>query len=188
MGNKIISRICLDAIFLDLFIVLGFLRIRVGNFLEIGFATIVIAYAAIMFSPVDALIIAFLGEGVNQVFLSPYGLSPTTPLWIMPVVLRALIICLVAYFYKKRGDNLVNHKVMLFVTLMGAALIISGVDTGLLYLDGLIMGYPVSYTLFQTGIRFLSSQINAIICAILMIPLYRATNNYFQRKYNKVKE
>ena len=158
---------------IDLFLILGFLRVRVGGFLEIGFGSIVIAFVAIMYGPADAMIVAALGETINQLFFSPYGASPTLPLWVLPVVVRALLIGVFANIYKKKGDHITNHILIYYLALMGVSLVISGLDTGLLYLDGAIMNYPVSYTFVQTIIRFGSSQVTAIICASITIPLYK---------------
>ena len=174
MGDYRIRRIAMDGVLVGMFLVLGLLRLRFGTFLEIGLGTIVITLAAVAISPIDAFIIGAIGETLNQIFFSGYGITPTTPLWVLPVALRGLLIGLVAYLYRRKGDELIRHKVVYFVTIMGTALIISGLDTGLLYLDGLIMGYPVQYTLAQTAIRFGTSQLTAVLVALLVIPLYRA--------------
>lgn len=184
MGKKILNRMCLIAIFVALFVTLCLFRIRIGNFLEISFGTVVIAFTAITFSPIDALAIAVLGEGINQLFLTPYGISPTTPLWILPVVLRAAIIVVVNLIYKRKGDDLFNHKVILYFTIAGAALIVSLFDTGLLFLDGIIMGYPVTLTWLQTLTRFLTSQANVLVTFLIIIPLRKATDYYIQRREN----
>ena len=185
MGNNTIRRMCLDGVLIGLFLVFGLLRIRVGAYLEIGLGTIVIVIAAISLGLWDAVAIAALGEFMNQIFFSGYGLTPTTPLWVLPVVVRALIIGVVAALYRRKGDSLVKHKVLYFVTILGAALVISGLDTAILYLDGIIMGYPVAYTWAQTGIRFLTSQITAIIVAILTIPLHNAVSYLLPAKNKK---
>lgn len=174
MGNNRVRRICLDGVLIGLFLVLGLLRIRVGGFLEIGLGTIVLTIAAISISPLDAFVIGAVGETLNQIFFSGYGITPTTPLWVLPVALRGLIIGIIAWLYRRKGDDITRHKVLYFVTIMGTALVISGLDTGLLYLDGLIMGYPVAYTWAQTGIRFLTSQITAVLVALLALPVHGA--------------
>lgn len=181
MGNNLVKRITLDGILIAVFLVFSFFRIRVGNFMEIGFGSLIITLAAILLRPTDAIIIAFLGELVNQLFFTPYGITPTTALWVFPVVVRAAILSWVAYFFKKRKDDLTKHIILYFVTIMGTALLISGLDTGLLYLDGLIMGYPVSYTLLQTGMRFLTSQITAVIVALLALAIYKSANKLFDK-------
>ena len=176
MGNKSIRRIAFDGILIGLFLALGALRIRFGTFLEIGLGSLVLLVAALTLSPLDAFMIGTIGELLNQILFSGYGLTPTTPLWVLPVALRGLILGLVAYVYRKKNDNLVNHKVLYFVTVMGTALIISGLDTGILYLDGLIMGYPVQYTVAQTFIRFGTSQLTAVVVALLGLPLQKAVS------------
>lgn len=184
MGNNAIRRMTLDGVLIGLFLVLGLLRIRVGDFLEIGLGTIAITLAAISISPIDAIIIAGVGEFMNQVFFSGYGFTPTTFLWVFPVVLRAAILGFVAYLFKRKGDHITNHKVILFITIMGTALIISAVDTGLLLLDGVIMNYPVTFTWARTGIRVLTSQITAVVVALTIIPLHRAVSFILPTKKN----
>lgn len=174
MGNYRIRRLCMDGVLIGLYLVLGLLRLRVGNFLEIGIGTIVITIAAISISPIDAFTIGAIGELLNQIFFSGYGLTPTTPLWVMPPAIRGLILGIVAWLFRKQGDDITKHKVLYFVTIMGTALFISGLDTGLLYLDGLIMGYPAAYTWAQMGIRFLTSQITAVVVALLALPVHKA--------------
>ena len=184
MGNYRIRRLCMDGVLIGLYLVLGLLRLRVGNFLEIGIGTIVITIAAISISPIDAFTIGAIGELLNQIFFSGYGITPTTPLWVMPPAIRGLILGIVAWLFRKQGDDITKHKVLYFVTIMGTALFISGLDTGLLYLDGLIMGYPVAYTWAQTGIRFLTSQITAVVVALLALPVHKAVK-FLLPKENK---
>lgn len=176
MGNSTIRRMTLDGVLIALFLVLSLLPLRFGNFLVIGVNTIVITIAAICLSPIDALLIAAIGETLNQIFFSGYGITPTTPLWVLPVVVRAGIIALVAWLYRRKGDDLTNHKVLYFVTIMGTALVISLLDTGLLHLDGLIMGYPVAFVWAQTGIRFGTSQLTAFVVALIALPLRKAVD------------
>ena len=64
---------------------------------------------------------------------------------------------------------------------MGTALLISLVDTGVLYLDGMIMGYPVAYTWAKTALRFGTSQLTAVVVALLVLPLYKAVNYVIPR-------
>ena len=116
MGNNAVRRICLDGILISLFLVFGLIRIRLG-FLEIGLGTLVITIAAIALGPIDAILIALLGEFVNQILFSGYGLTPTTPLWIAPVVIRAAILSLIAWLYRRKGDALPNHKVIYFLAI-----------------------------------------------------------------------
>lgn len=184
MGNKkIIDRICLVGMFIALYICLCFFRIRIGKDIEISFGTVVIAFAAIAFSPVEAISIAFLGETVNQLFLTPYGISPTTPLWIMPPVIRCAIIVLVAYIFKKKNDDIINHPFLLYFTIAGTALVISAFDTLILFLDGLIMGYPVTFTWITSLFRILSSQINALATSLIIFPLRKALDYYVKKRY-----
>ena len=176
MGNERIRRITIAGVMVGLFLVLAILRFRIGGFLEIGLGSLVLLVAALTLSPLDAFRIGTIGELLNQILFSGYGITPTTPLWVAPVAIRGLLLGLIAYAYRRKGDSLTNHKVLYFVFVMAVALFISGLDTGLLYLDGMIMGYPVQYTWIQTIARFGSSQVTAILVALLALPLYRAVS------------
>ena len=176
MGDKWVKRICIDAMMGALYIVFALFRIRIGGFLEIGLGTLVITFVAFTYSTTDAVLVALIGETINQVFVSPYGASPTTPLWVAPVIIRGLLIGIASYMYKRKDDHITKHPVQCILWLMAIAVIISGLDTGLLYLDGIIMHYPVSYTAVQTIARFGSSQLTAIVVGLLSIPLYKAVS------------
>ena len=178
--NRLIYRLAIDGILVGLFLVLSLLSVRLG-FVEISLKGSVAILAAVLISPLDGLIVGGLGEFLYQVFFSGYGLSPTTMLWVLPLMLRPLIIGLVCRYFEKKGKEFVGFYPRYFVTLGAVALFISLLDTGILQLDGLIMGYPVAFTWVQTGIRFLSGQATAAVVAFLLIPLFRVLSTIYDK-------
>ena len=77
------KRIVINAVLIALYIVLGFIKIPIGNILRINMASFAVVMCAVMYSPVDGLIVGFLGEFLSQI-LGPYGMTPTTALWALP--------------------------------------------------------------------------------------------------------
>ena len=183
MDNKtrLIYRISIDGILVALFLVLSLLSIRLG-FVEIGIKGSVAILAAVLISPIDGLIVGGLGEFLYQVFFSGYGLTPTTMLWVLPLALRPLSIGLFCRYFEKKGKEFVGFYPRYFIVFGAAALLISLLDTGILQLDGLIMGYPVTFTWVQTGIRFLSGQATAIVVSFLIIPLFKALSVIYDKR------
>ena len=179
-NTRLVYRLSIDGILVGLFLVLSLLSIRLG-FVEISLKGSVAILAAVLISPIDGLIVGGLGEFLYQVFFSGYGLSPTTALWVLPLALRPLLIGLTCRFFEKRGKPFVGFYPQYFITLACVALFISLLDTGILQLDGLIMGYPVAFTWAQTGIRFLSGQATSAVVAFLIIPLFKALSTIYDK-------
>ena len=78
-----VKRLVLDALLIALYVVLGFWKIPIGNILRISLASFAVVVCAVAFSPLDGLVVGFMGEFLSQV-LGPYGLTPTTALWALP--------------------------------------------------------------------------------------------------------
>lgn len=180
-SNQRIFRISIDGILIALFLILSLFSVRLG-FVEIGIKGLPAILAAVLISPIDGLIVGGIGEFLYQVFFSGYGLSPTTILWVLPLALRPFLIGLISVYFEKKGKDFVGFYPRYFISLAAVALFISVLDTGLLYLDGLIMGYPVAYTLLQNFLRFVSGQATAVVVSFILIPLFKALTVFYDRK------
>ena len=86
-----VRRLVMDAVLVALYVVLGFVKIPIGNMLRINFASFAVVMCAVTFSPIDGLMVGFLGEFLSQI-LGPYGLTPTTVLWALPEAVRGLLV------------------------------------------------------------------------------------------------
>lgn len=168
--NNIIYRLALDSMLAALYFILTYVTIRVGNF-HITFASIMVVIPSLLFGLPDALLIALLGEFLNQVLT--YGIMITTPLWILPPLFRALIISIVSMIYKKKNDALENHIVIYFITTIIAGLITSIANTAVTFLDGFIIGYNVSFVLLTTCFRFLINIATSIVVSIIALPIVK---------------
>ena len=145
-------RIVLNAVLIALYIVLGFIKIPIGNILRVNMAPFAVVVCAVAFSPMDGLLVGFLGEFLSQV-LGPYGLTPTTVLWALPEAARGLLLglCMALFLRKCLADGGV-HKAK-SVGLYLACCILTGIiasllNTFALYVDSKMFGYYTYYMVF----------------------------------------
>ena len=147
-----VKRLVLDAFLIALYVVLGFWKIPIGNILRINMASFAVVICAVVFSPIDGLIVGFMGEFLSQV-LSPYGLTPTTALWAMPEAARGLLLGLIMFIFVKKQLTpaiLLKSKAMIWYL---AANIFTGIvasllNTFALYVDSKMFGYYTYYMVF----------------------------------------
>lgn len=146
------KRLVLNAVLIALYVLLGYLKIPIGNILRINLASFAVVVCAVALSPIDGLIVGFLGEFLSQV-LGPYGMTPTTALWALPEAARGLLLGLfVLIFVKKQlNESAALKSKALFWYL--AACVITGViasllNTFALYVDSKMFGYYSYYMVF----------------------------------------
>lgn len=150
--NFTARRIALNAVLIALYVLLGFLKIPIGNMLRVNLASFAVVVCAVAFSPIDGLIVGFLGEFLSQI-LGPYGMTPTTALWALPEAVRGLLLgFIMLFFVKKQLDaaTLLKSKALSWYL---AANIISGIAASLLntlalYVDSKMFGYYNHYMVF----------------------------------------
>ncbi|MCF0113313.1 MAG: hypothetical protein HUJ60_05000, partial [Bacilli bacterium] len=121
----------------------------------------------------DGLIVAALGEGLIQL-TSSYGITPTTPLWIIPPVVRALILGAFVLPLKKKGEHLEKHLVLYSIAIALSTLVVTGLNAAVEWLDGIIMGYSTAYLAAVIGWRFLSSALAGAVMGSVAVPLLKA--------------
>ncbi len=147
-----IKRLVLDALLIALYVVLGFWKIPIGNILRISLASFAVVVCAVAFSPLDGLVVGFMGEFLSQV-LGPYGLTPTTALWALPEGVRGLLLgCIMLLFIRKNftASRLLKSKVIFFYLLacIMTGIIASLFNTFALYVDSKMYGYYNYYMVF----------------------------------------
>ena len=146
------KRLVLNAVLIALYVVLSYLKIPIGNILRINLASFSVVLCAVAFSPVDGLIVGFLGEFLAQV-LGPYGLTPTTVLWALPEGVRGLLLGCVMLFFIKKNLTPVNLQKNKALPLYLVACIVTGIvasllNTFALYVDSKMFGYYSYHMVF----------------------------------------
>lgn len=135
-------QLTIDAVLAAMCAVLGAVSIDLGN-LKFSFESLPVIIGALLFGPVDGLFIGGIGTFLYQ-FLR-YGLTVTTPLWILPYMLCGLVVGLYA---KKRGFELSRARQAFIITL--ASLLIFILNTAVLYIDSKVYGYYSAVYIFGT--------------------------------------
>ena len=186
MGNFMIRRIVYDGMLAAIYVVLSTLGIHFGNVLTITFASLPTTLAAIVFGPADAFLIGLLGEFLAQ--FMKYGLTLTTPLWILPSAIRGLLIGIVALIYKKKGTDMMDHRFQALGWLLGIAVIVSFVNTLVMFLDATIYDYSFLFAAWSTLTRFGTSLLTAVIVWLVCMPLYSAIKKILPKSIKEAEQ
>lgn len=156
-----VRQLTTDAMLAAACAVLGYIAVDLGN-IKITFESFPILLGALLFGPLDGLIVGGIGTFIYQMLR--YGFSATTFLWILPYVLCGFIVG----FWAKKKDFTFT-KSALTVTVVLNELLITVLNTGVLYIDSKIYGYynPV-YIFGSTGIRLVICIVKAVVFALAL--------------------
>ena len=142
-------------------------------YLEITFKSLPVVVGALMFGPVGGGLVALFGELLAQM-MGPYGLMPTTVLWLLPPLTRGLLLGAVAAALSKRGSPLEKRPLMCYGVCLGASIVTSCVTTVCLWLDSLIYDYYSFAFVFGSAlIRFGKDIVIVAIVTTIVIPLMK---------------
>ena len=165
------KRICYVALLAAMYYVLNLLEIRTPGNLHVTLDALPLMVSALLLGPVDAALVAFFGELLNQV-IGLYGITATTPLWVVPPVLYALIIAVAAK--RQTGRPMENRVVFCYVVCIAAAVVRSAGNTLVIWADSVIYKYYSFALVFgAAAIRFATGIVAAILVATLTMPLMR---------------
>ena len=162
------KRIALNAVLIALYIVLGFIKIPIGNVLRINMASFAVVVCAIAFSPIDGLLVGFLGEFLSQV-LGPYGLTPTTALWALPEAVRGFLLGLSVLLITRKhltdaGSTKTKSVIFYLVCCILSGIIASLLNTFALYVDSKMLGYYNDYMVF--GVLLIRLGLSAVMSTL----------------------
>lgn len=162
-NRKPVFRITFMALNIALYFALGFLSIRLPG-QEITFKGLPLVLVALISGPIDGALVALCGEFLSQLF-SPYGLTITTPLWILPHIVRALIVGLMM-----KHKDVENNKNTWILSVILSGIAVTIINSFVMLIDGMIFEYNPSLTLLLIAIRAATS-ITVSIIYIAVIPL-----------------
>ena len=174
--QKNIVRIATNAVLIAVYVVLSMLAIPIGG-LKVTFEHFPVVLCAVVFGPIDAILVGGIGELINQ--LTSFGITPTTVLWILPIVSRGLIVGICSRTIKGHmtPTAIVNKHIP---TIFLAVCIFSGVissmlNTLALYVDSKMFGYYSFAMVFGAlAVRILLSVITSIVIGIAIKPILHA--------------
>jgi ECF transporter S component (folate family) len=136
--------------------------------MTISLSGLPILLGAVMFGPMDGAVIGLLGGFISQL-LGPYGVSVTTPLWILPPALLGLVMGLYA---KSRRYDLTVKQLGLWVLIALCA--DTTLTTGVMWVDCLVYKYSfVTYSPYIVW-RYVADVIKAVVYTLVLPPLVKA--------------
>lgn len=168
MKKNVTLRVAICAVAAALFFVFDLISIKAGPY-KITMSGLPVIIIAVMFGPLDALIVGFSGAFLGQ--LLSYGFTPTTILWCLPAMIRGLFVGIVA-----KKANLMDKKVIMIITIILSSILVTSINTLVMWLDSIIYEYySYAYIFGALLTRFISGILTAIIYSILtpliIIPL-----------------
>lgn len=174
--KKSVLLLVTNAVSIAIYIVLSFLAIQVGSF-KVTFEHLPVVLSGVLFGPASGMLVGGIGELINQ--LLTFGITPTTILWILPIVFRGLVVGLLAKMCKKQmsAQSILEKKIPLFFV---AVCMVSGVGSSLLntvalYVDSKLFGY-YSYALVFGAllVRIVLSICTSIVIGVATKPVLYA--------------
>lgn len=177
------KRLVTDALFAALYVVFSCFVTVKTPIVEISFASFPVIFSAFLLDPADAALIALTGSFIEQMM---FGLSPTAPLWMLPPILQGLTVGLLASLTSAHPDHIRKLKTALTVVLAVCTgeLILTAANTGALYLDGFICGYPVKALHLIVVPRICNCAVRAVLNCILIPLLLPPVQKLFSMRKN----
>lgn len=146
------QRMVIDAVLIAIYVVLRFFNIQLGNSFRFTLAPFSVILCAVLYGPLDGLIVGLVGEFLSQI-LGPFGLTVTTPLWCIGETVRGVVLGLCSMlFFKKKLPSIHRKKMETkYFVIMLICCVLTGVLAALgqtlaLYVDSTLMGY-YNYTM-----------------------------------------
>lgn len=177
-NQSLVFKMTLLALNLALFIVLNYASFNL-QFVKFSAKGLPVIFIAVIFGPIEGALLGGVGEFLCQL-VSPYGLTPTTPLWIVPWIVMGLIVGLM---FKQKDVK--EHPILWIITVIVCCLAVTSINTLVIWIDGLVMQYDPKLTTINIVIRFATSIASAIlymlVVPVLFEPLIR------QGKFEKEK-
>lgn len=143
--------------------------IRLQN-IKITFEGVPVLVGALLFGAPDGALVGFIGALVYQLFLSGYGVTVTTPLWILPHVVSGLVVGL---FAQKKAFRFRRAEVV--PALVVSELLVTAINTFAIYVDSKIFGYYTPTIITGVlGVRILAAAIRGVAYGLILPPVVSA--------------
>jgi ECF transporter S component (folate family) len=166
-----LRRLCRCAVLAALYVLLTMLSIRAGN-LRVTFASLPVVVSALLFGPWEAAVTALIGEFLNQML--SYGFTATTPLWLIPPVVRGVIVGLCARRLRETARPLEFHAGRLYAVCVAASFGTTVCNTAVIWLDSVLYHYYTFAYVFGDGLlRVFTGVVTAVCVASVAMPITR---------------
>lgn len=172
-------RLAINAVLIAIYVVLRFFNIPVGNYFRFTLASFSVILCALLYGPVDGLLVGLLGEFIAQV-TGPFGLSVTTLLWCVGETVRGGVLGLCAVLFLRNGLLSGEKPERKYISGMLICCGLTGIlaalgQTFALYVDSKMFGYYTYIMVFGVMIwRILIYVVLAGVFGYLSLPIISA--------------
>lgn len=175
-SNFTLRRIATDAVLIALFYGLSLLSVEIGG-VKITFDALPVIIAAVLFGPVDGVLVGFLGALLEQMI--KYGFTATTLLWVLPAAVRGLFIGVSALVLKKQMsvDTLLEKKrpYIYFVVCILSGILVSTLNTFAFYVDSKLFHYYEYHMIFGIfWLRIVLGMAASLVTGVVALPVLAA--------------
>ena len=151
-------------------------------YFKFNFASLPIMLAAMLFGPVEGMVVGLLGEFIAQI-TGPYGLAPTTVLYVAPAAIRGVVVGLGAVWCRRTGKRIESRPVACYAICVAGAVFTTLGNTVSIWLESVMY-----HTEFMVHIPFLPGRFatgiaTAVIMTTVCIPLVHALRRSGVLKY-----
>lgn len=163
------KKLVMNAALIGIYVALTYLTIPLGG-LKITFEHFPVVICAVLFGPVDAMLVGGIGELVNQVF--SFGFTLTTMLWVLPIVIRGLLMGILARTFKKQMSVSAICKspfpLLFTIGCVMTGLVASCFNTFAYYVDSKMFGYYNYALVFGTLlVRLILSAVTSVLMSMM---------------------
>ena len=170
-------QLAIDSMLCAVCAVLGYVSLDMGN-IKLTFESLPVLLGALLFGPVDGMLIGGIGTLIYQ--LLRYGVTLTTPLWILPYVLCGLLVGAVARW---RKFALGQWQTIILVVL--AELMVTALNTVSLYIDSKLYGYWFpGFILGALGVRLILCVLKATAFGAILPGVIEAVRRTFGGRFS----
>ena len=151
-------------------------------YFKFNFASLPIMLAAMLFGPVEGMVVGLLGEFIAQI-TGPYGLAPTTVLYVAPAAIRGVVVGLGAVWCRRTGKRIESRPVACYAICVAGAVFTTLGNTVSIWLESVM--YHTEFMVhvpFLPG-RFATGIATAVIVTTVCIPLVHALRRSGVMKY-----
>ena len=151
-------------------------------YFKFNFASLPIMLAAMLFGPVEGMVVGLLGEFIAQI-TGPYGLAPTTVLYVAPAAIRGVVVGLGTVWCRQTGRRIESRPVACYAICVAGAVFTTLGNTVSIWLESVMY-----HTEFMVHIPFLPGRFatgiaTAVIMTTVCIPLVHALRRSGVVKY-----
>ena len=178
-GKMAVKRLAVNAMLIAVYVVLRYFNIPFGNSFRFTLAPFPVILCALLYGPVDGLIVGLLGEFLSQI-LGPYGMTPTTLLWCLGETARGCTLGLCSALLLKKwllsSGRLTGRQVAVILGCCAVTGVLAALcQTLALYVDSTMMGYYTFTMVFGVLVwRLLVYVLLSLVFGWLSLPIISA--------------